>query len=377
MTDIKKAAVPIPSVGADREQSQYATTENIIANDPEQINEESENSPGKADLRAISMTELYDTFYSPKAQIVDGLLYAGIYLFVGAPKIGKSFFMAQLGYHIATGTPLWTYPVHKGTVLYLALEDDYARLQKRLSTMFGESGTESLYLATRAKTMGDGLGVQLEAFVREHPNTRLIIIDTLQKIREAFADRYSYASDYNIVTRLKTFSDKYNVCLLIIHHTRKMEADDSFDMISGTNGLLGAADGAFILQKKKRTDNKAVMSITGRDQQDQELTLEFDHQRCVWNLIRAETELWKKPPDPILDAISKILTPLTPEWSGTSSQLLALIGQVSMLPHMLSRHLNVNTERLLNEYGILYENKHLHGGRIIHLTLKNDPRDAA
>lgn len=377
MTDIKKAAVPIPSDGADGEQSQYANTENIIANAPEQINEKAENPPGKVDLRAISMMELYDTSYSPKAQIVDGLLYAGIYLFVGAPKIGKSFFMAQLGYHIATGTPLWTYPVHKGTVLYLALEDDFARLQKRLSTMFGEGGTENLYLATRAKAMGDGLGAQLEAFVRVHPDTRLIIIDTLQKIREAFADRYNYASDYNIVTRLKAFSDKYNICLLIIHHTRKMEADDSFDMISGTNGLLGAADGAFILQKKKRTDNKAVMSITGRDQQDQELTLEFDHERCIWNLIRAEKELWKKPPDPILEAVSKLLTPLTPEWTGTSSQLLALLGQVALLPHMLSRHLNVNTERLLNEYGIVYENKHLHGGRMIRLALKNDPRDAA
>lgn len=185
MTDIKKAAVPIPSVGADGEQSRYANTENIIANAPEQINEKAENPPGKVDLRAISMMELYDTSYYPKAQIVDGLLYAGIYLFVGAPKIGKSFFMAQLGYHIVTGTPLWTYPVHKGTVFYLALEDDFARLQKRLSTMFGEGGTENLFLATRAKAMGDGLGAQLEAFVRVHPDTRLIIIDTLQKIREA------------------------------------------------------------------------------------------------------------------------------------------------------------------------------------------------
>ncbi|WP_301545643.1 AAA family ATPase, partial [Ruminococcus bicirculans (ex Wegman et al. 2014)] len=53
-------------------------------------------------------------------------------LFVGSPKIGKSFFMAQLAYHVSTGTPLWDYPVKKGTVLYLALEDDYRRLQERM-----------------------------------------------------------------------------------------------------------------------------------------------------------------------------------------------------------------------------------------------------
>ena len=82
------------------------------------------------------MTELYDTAYPPKLPIIDGLLYNGTYLFVGSPKIGKSFFMAQLGYHISMGLPLWGYQVRQGTVLYLALEDDYARLQSRLSKMF-------------------------------------------------------------------------------------------------------------------------------------------------------------------------------------------------------------------------------------------------
>ena len=150
---------------------------------------------------------------------------------------------------MAMGLPLWEYEVHQGTVLYLALEDDYARLQRRLSRMFGVEETSNLYFATQAKSVSEGLDQQLEGFIREHPDVRLIIIDTLQKVREIGGDRYSYASDYEIVTRLKTFSDKYGICLLVVHHTRKMEAEDSFDMISGTNGLLGAADGAFIMQK--------------------------------------------------------------------------------------------------------------------------------
>ena len=210
------------------------------------------------------MTELYDTVYPMKTPVVDGFLYGGTYLFVGAPKVGKSFFMAQLAYHVAKGEALWNYPVHQGTVLYLAPEDDYARLQKRLSQMFGVEGSDHLYFATRAKTVSEGLDRQLEGFMEEHPNASLIIIDTLQKVREVGGDRYSYASDYEIVTKLKAFSDKHNICLLVVHHTRKMESDDSFDMFSGTNGLLGAADGAFIMQKKKRTDNTAVMDIVGR-----------------------------------------------------------------------------------------------------------------
>lgn len=114
-------------------------------------------------------------------------------------------------------------------------------------------------------TLGGGLLDQLEAFLAHHPETRLMIVDTLQKIREIGSDKYNYANDYEIVGRLKAFSDRHNLCLLIVHHTRKMESEDSFDMISGTNGLLGAADGAFILQKKKRTDTNAVLSVVGRD----------------------------------------------------------------------------------------------------------------
>lgn len=99
-------------------------------------------------LPTKSMTNLYDEIYPPKTPIIENLLYSGTYLFVGAPKVGKSFFMAQIAYHISKGIDVWNYKVNKGTVLYLALEDDYARLQRRLYTMFGESENDNLYLAT-------------------------------------------------------------------------------------------------------------------------------------------------------------------------------------------------------------------------------------
>ena len=266
MTDNRKTTVPGASVGADAVQSSDKITTNIITNSDKQINLQAAKKSNNFGLNTVSMTELYDTVYPPRRPIVNDLLYSGTYLFVGAPKVGKSFFMGQLAYHVAMGLPLWEYEVHQGTVLYLALEDDYARLQRRLSRMFGVEETSNLYFATQAKSVSEGLDQQLEGFIREHPDVRLIIIDTLQKVREIGGDRYSYASDYEIVTKLKTFSDRYGICLLVVHHTRKMEAEDSFDMISGTNGLLGAADGAFIMQKKRRTDNTALLDIVGRDQ---------------------------------------------------------------------------------------------------------------
>ena len=311
------------------------------------------------------MTELYDTVYPPRTPIVDGFLYGGTYLFVGAPKVGKSFFMGQLAYYVVMGLPLWNYPVREGTVLYLALEDDYVRLQRRLSGMFGVECADNLYFATQAKTLNEGLDRQLEEFLKAHTDARLIIIDTLQKVREVGGDRYSYSSDYEIVTKLKPFSDKYGICLLVVHHTCKLESEDSFDMISGTNGLLGAADGAFIMHKKKRTDNEAVMDIVGRDQPDQELTIEFDRERCVWKFKKAEMELWKQPPNPLLEAINNFLTEDKMEWEGTPTELVSQLPDMQIQANVLSRKLNVVNSQLLNDYGIFYDNKRGHERKII------------
>ena len=119
--------------------------------------------------------------------------------------MGKSFFMAQLAYHVSTGQKLWDFEVHQGTVLYLALEDDYRRLQERMYRMFGVEGTDHLHFAVYAKQLGDGLDEQLDRFVTEHPDTNLVIIDTLQKIREVGGEAYSYADDYKNIGRLKRF----------------------------------------------------------------------------------------------------------------------------------------------------------------------------
>lgn len=381
----EKATAPVSSVGADGKQPLCKANKESIADLPDKGNLQATNNRGcgtevwteKRDridgLETVSMTELYDTVYPPKIPIVDGLIYAGTYLFVGAPKVGKSFFMAQLGYHVSMGLDLWDYTVRKGTVLYLALEDDYARLQKRLSRMFGMESSENFYFATQSKTLNEGLEEQLNQFVKEHTDARLIIIDTLQKVREVGGDKFSYASDYEIVTKLKAFSDEHGICLLVVHHTRKMESSDSFDMISGTNGLLGAADGAFIMHKKKRTDNEAVMDIVGRDQPDQELTIEFDRECCVWKFKKAETELWKQPPNPLLEAINNFLTEDKPEWEGTATELVSQLPDMQIQANVLSRKLNVVNSQLLNDYGIFYDNKRGHERKIILKRL--EPRE--
>ena len=373
----EKTTVHNPSVDADGGQPISQNIKQSISDASAEINEifgfeevtrqmRQYNSPGY--MRTFSMSDLYENVYDSRPPVVDGLLYSGTYLFVGAPKVGKSFFMAQLAYHVSMGIKLWDYEVKKGTVLYLALEDTEKRLQERLFRMYGTDSAENLHFTIWAKQLGSGLDEQLQRFVNEHSDTKLIIIDTLQKVREAGGDKFSYANDYEIVGKLKQFADKNHICLLLVHHTRKQQAEDKFDMISGTNGLLGAADGAFLLQKEKRTSDAATLDVSGRDQQDQRLHLRRDADRLVWQFEKAETELWKAPPDPLLDAVAALVTPEQSAWSGTATELVETLG-LDMKSNTLSMRLNVNVGRLMEEHSVQYSNERSHTGRRITLKL--------
>lgn len=376
--EAKEKTAPVTSVGADERQSIQNSTVNSISTSGEEINDEIVNPPEGLEemyrrmqrlgdpryLHTVSMTELFQTAYQSRPPVIEEFLYAGAYILAGAPKIGKSFLVAQIAYHVSTGRKLWEYEVHQGTVLYLALEDDFQRIQSRMFRMYGVDDTPNLHFATAAGKIGNGLDEQLANFVRERPDTKLIIIDTMQKIREVGGEAYSYASDYEIIGKLKEFADRYGICVLTVHHTRKQPAGDAFEMISGTTGLLGCADGSLLMQKKKRTALEATIDVVGRDQQDQILYLKKDPETQIWNLERMENELHKEPPDPILEAVAKLVTE---PWCGSPTELATAL-QAGMPPNTLTKHLNVNAGRLFEEYGVQYENARNHAGRKITLT---------
>ena len=383
----KKTTAPDTSVGADDGQPLHNSTENSISAFEEEINGDFQNSTESLDeiyrrmqrltdphyLHTISMTELYQTAYQSRPPIIDGLLYAGAYILAGAPKIGKSFLVAQIAYHVSTGEALWGCEVNPGTVLYLALEDDFQRIQSRMFMMYGVNDTDRLHFATAAGKIGNGLDEQLENFVREHPDTKLIIIDTMQKIREVGGEAYSYASDYEIIRKLKQFADKHCICVLTVHHPRKQPAGDSFEMISGTTGLLGCADGSLLMQKKKRTALEATIDVVGRDQQDQILYLKKDADTQIWNLEKVENELHIEPPDHVLESVSRLVSAEQPVWTGSPSELADAV-HVGMAANALSKYLNVKSSRLLDEYRVHYENKVRHEGRRITLTYDTESK---
>ena len=183
MATEKETTAPIPSVAPDGEQpSALARTDSITDI------EETHKQFGK--IQIMTMPELMETRFRVRPAVIDGLLPAGTYLLAGAPKIGKSFLVLQMAYQVSMGEPFLGFPPRQGTVLYLALEDTYERLQKRLAQMT-ERDSEHLILSVFSETLDEGLTERLSDFWSEHTDTVLIIIDTLQRVRSQMPEGYT------------------------------------------------------------------------------------------------------------------------------------------------------------------------------------------
>ena len=235
-------------------------------------------------LDTIDADTLLGIPYEPPAFVVEDLLPQGLHLLAGAPKIGKSWLVLWLCLRVAQGAPLWNFATHPCEVLYLCLEDSFQRIQSRLFDLT-EDAPPTLHFAVMAEPLRGGLVEQIEQFLREHPATGLVVIDTLQRIRSAGSEANSYASDYRDIGELKALADRHRIAVLLVHHLRKLNDDDPMNMISGTTGLSGATDSNFVLRKSKRRESTATLYCTGRDIPYRELSLEFDGETHIWNLL--------------------------------------------------------------------------------------------
>ena len=155
------------------------------------------------DAQTLSITPL-----PPVRWLIPDLLPAGLALLAGASKSGKSWLCLWLGLQLAQGGEFWGRAVPARTVLYLCLEDTYARIQNRLFRLTEDTAPDRLYFQTACEAIGQGLERQIETFLTRHPETGLVIIDTLQKVREADPTTGIYASDYQDIQadRAKTKS---------------------------------------------------------------------------------------------------------------------------------------------------------------------------
>ncbi len=233
-----------------------------------------------ADLMALELP--------PVRWAVPGIVPEGVTLLAGKPKLGKSWLTLGLGVAIANGgVALSTRRVEQGECLYLALEDNRRRLQKRLDKLLaGASAPKDLHIALEWQRLDEGGAEALDEWLEAHSYTRFVAVDTLKKIRScASSNRNIYDVDYEALEPLVPLADKHNVAIVVVHHTRKLAASDPLDEISGSTGLSGGVDNALIL-KRDRGRADAYLHVMGRDiEEEQELALNWEPNTANWCIV--------------------------------------------------------------------------------------------
>lgn len=313
-------------------------------------------------LNSIDGESLMNLPMEPMVFVVDTLISQGLHLLAGTPKVGKSWLALWLATAVAKGEDVWNLHTKQGTTLYLCLEDSMRRIQNRLFTITDEAPS-SVRFCTESNILEKGLEQQLTQFLAEYPDTTLIIIDTLQKIR-AGKNENAYANDYRDLSILKGIADTHGIAILLIHHLRKEGDADVFNRISGTTAISGAVDSSFTLVEDQRGSGRATLFCIGRDIEYRELDLERSEDN-VWQLI-CDSKLC--PGGSVTAAIIEFMSKRT-EYIGTPTEFSEQIdpdGTIGITPKKATRQISESLAAL-GSCGIKARLYRSNGKRLIEL----------
>ena len=238
--------------------------------------------------------------FPPIKYVVPGVIVEGLTLLAGKPKIGKSWLLLHAAIAVARGgITLGDIHCIEGDVLYYALEDNLRRLQSRMTKLLGISQPwpKRLEFVCEMPRLTDGGLDMIKGWIEKAERPRLIIIDTLAMVRAPKKkDQTQYDADYDAVVELRTLANEHDVAVVVVHHLRKMDADDAFDTVSGTLGLTGAPDTILVMKYDRGGSGTVVLHGRGRDLIEIEKAVSFNKDTCVWTItgdvpdVRSSTE---------------------------------------------------------------------------------------
>jgi hypothetical protein len=264
----------------------------------------------------ITAAELMGMTFDPTRWVVPDVLPEGLTLLVGKPKKGKSWMGLGTCEAVATGgVAFGTRRVEQGDTLYLALEDNRKRLRKRLAKILdGRPAPERMHLHTEWPRLDEGGAERLDEWLTEYPEARLVVVDTLAKIRKPARGQNVYTEDYAALEQLLPLASKHGVAIVVVHHLRKMAASDPLDEISSSTGLTAGVDGFLILRRTPGSKGPTLY-IDGRDiEEPTEYALLWNINTATWTIEgdAEEVHLSKERGD-ILLTLNRGSEPMTPK----------------------------------------------------------------
>lgn len=292
-------------------------------------------------MKWYSADQLRTANPQPPPFIVEEILPAGLSVLAAPGKTGKSWLCLQLCDAIATGQTFWGFGTCAGSVLYLALEDSWSRLNSRLQVI-GSVAPANLDLVVKdAPTLDAGLIDGLTEWIRESKNPRLVVIDTLARVKGGGKPGLNaYEADYKTFAPLQEFASSNKIAVLGVTHfskARYMNADDPFERITGSMGLFSVADCTWIIQGKRGSSDQ-TLQITGRDVGDKQFELNRTNNRWVLegesDAVRKQRAIDGYMVDPFRQTILGLVRPRG-AWTGSARQIgekMCEFGYATCLP---------------------------------------------
>jgi hypothetical protein len=253
----------------------------IITKQTDNVEEIKKNMPA---WKYISSYDLQHKEFPETYFAVEGMIPEGETVIAAPPKTGKSWLMLDMCLKVAKGEKFLGFETHKSDTLYLALEDGEKFEQERLNMVTQDAPKNFHFVFNDVLHLSEGFLFQLDAFIEKFPQTKLVVIDTLNYIQHHQAKGESaYNCDYRTGKDLKAYAEEKEIAIVVVTHTTKMiHAEDEMMNVSGTNGVTGAADAVVVLSKERRTDLDAKMFITGRKVRQSMHEIKFNDKECRW-----------------------------------------------------------------------------------------------
>lgn len=296
---------------------------------------------GFGDLRKL--TDIMQTEFPEKDWFVKGLMSRGLYLLVAPPKAGKSFLALDMSLCIANGENFLGFETIRHGAWYMALEDLPETTKERCSKILrGRQVPDNLmmsynsdYRITQRQDESNSIVEYIENNLCAEPNIKFIVIDTFQLIRgEEKRNENIYKYDYRELGTLKRFANEHEICILLVHHTRKgKDESNEFNEVLGSTAMNGGVDATFKITKQKNSDSEATFSVQARGVYVEPISMIFDRESFRWLKLgndteRAERRLYEEY---LRNDFRTIITGLIKDgggqWSGTATQLVTESGK--------------------------------------------------
>ena len=246
-----------------------------------------EKTKSVVDFNSVSldMKTLMNTELPPMQWAIGGILPEGFVCLAGRPKAMKSWTALKIAYCVQNGIDFLDHKTVQGDAIYFGLEDSKRRIKDRVLKLgYSKLKQPQIVLGGDVPYLGFGFEECLENWIKSRENPRLVIIDTLARIkpRQSKSAGTAYDADNLLMNGIQKLAVQNNLTVLFITHLSKASQEYGFDKIQGSVGVQGMTDAMWMLDRGDGINSKASLKGRGRDILDFEYAIQWDDETMAY-----------------------------------------------------------------------------------------------